>query len=314
MATGSERVPPIIAAGKNAEAAKLMASGKFRQALGVLNEAVYAAPDYPHTYAQRAVVFDRLGLTPQAEGDRRRARDLAESGGYSEAEVFAQAVPVRRPRDRPRAPLRPTARRSHPQPQRRFRGMSETAVVLLALGGLAATGGGLFLAADTLRSASGDINFNFLEFDSFQPSSEPGEATAEATPSPSPDPTPPPVTPAPEVLAGNPFSFSTLQDTWKSKGLEASIGAVNPAFTGFKVTPFDVTLSKGGSSAALSVLIYPDANSPSQDWNLGGVPSPQSGRGAPAFARGWYNKNVILLLRSGSQEIANEAKTAFLEL
>jgi hypothetical protein len=192
--------------------------------------------------------------------------------------------------------------------------MSETAVVLLALGGLAATGGGLFLAADTLRSASGDINFKFLEFDSFQSSSEPGEATAEATPSPSPEPTAPPVTPAPEVLAGNPFSFSTLQDTWKSKGLEATIGAVNPAFTGFKVTPFDVTLSKGGASAALSVLIYPDANSPSQDWNLGGVPSPQSGRGAPAFARGWYNKNVILLLRSGSQDIANEAKTAFLEL
>jgi len=314
MTTGSERVPPIIAASKNAEAAKLIASGKVRQALRVLNEAVYAAPDYPHTYAKRAVVFDRLGLAPQAEADRRRARDLAESGGYSEAEVFAQPAPKRPSRDGPRRPPQPRPARSRRPQERRFRGMSETAVVLLALGGLAATGGGLFLAADTLRSASGDINFNFLEFDSFQSSSEPGEATSEATPSPSPDPTPPPVTPAPEVLAGNPFSFSTLQDTWKSKSLEASIGAVNPAFTGFKVTPFDVTLSKGGVSAALSVLIYPDANSPSQDWNLGGVPSPQSGRGAPAFARGWYNKNVILLLRSGSQEIANEAKTAFLEL
>jgi hypothetical protein len=313
MTTGSERVPPIIAASKNDEAAKLMASGKFRQALHVLNEAVYAAPDYPHTYAQRAIVFDRLGLTPQADGDRRRARDLAESGGYSEAEVFPQPAPVRRSRDRPRAPPRPTARRSHPQ-ERRMAGMSETAVVLVALGSLAATGAGLFLAANTLQSAVEDVNFNFLEFDSFQSSSEPGDATTEATPSPSPDPTPPPVTPAPEVLAGNPFSFSTLQDTWKPKGLEASIGAINPAFTGFKVTPFDVTLSKGGASAALSVLIYPDANSPSQDWNLGGVPSPQSGRGAPAFARGWYNKNVILLLRSGSQEIANEAKTAFLDL
>jgi hypothetical protein len=314
MTTGSERVPPIIAASKNAEAAKLMASGKFRQALGVLNEAVYAAPGYPHTYAQRAVVFDRLGLTPQAEGDRRRARDLAQSGGYSEAEVFAQPAPVRRSRDRPRPPPQPRPERSPPRQERRFRGMSETAVVLVALGGLAVSGAGLFLAANTLQSAFEEINFNFLEFDSFQSSSEPSEATAEATPAPTPEPTPPPVTPAPEVLAGNPFSFSTLQDTWKPKGLEASIGAVNPAFTGFKVTPFDVTLSKGGASVALSVLIYADANSPSQDWNLGGVPSPQSGRAAPAFARGWYNKNVILLLRSGSQDIANEAKTAFLEL
>jgi len=314
MTTGSERVPPIIAASKNAEAAKLMASGKVRQALRVLNEAVYAAPDYPHTYAKRAIVFDRLGLAPQADADRRRAGDLAESGGYSEAEVFAQPAPIRRPREGPRPPPQPRPQRSRPRQGRRYRGMSETAVVLVALGGLAATGAGLFLAADTLQGAFEDVNFNFLEFDSFQSSSEPGEATAEATPSPSPEPTPPPVTPAPEVLAGNPYSFSTLQDTWKSKGIEASIGAVNPAFTGFKVTPFNVTLSKGGASAALSVLIYPDANSPSQDWNLGGVPSPQSGRGAPAFARGWYNKNVILLLRSGSQEIANEAKTAFLEL
>jgi len=312
MTTGSERVPPIIAASKNAEAAKLIASGKFRQALRVLNEAIYAAPDYPRSYAKRAIVFDRLGLAPQAEADRRRARDLAESGGFSETEVFAQPAPRRRSPDRPRAPQPPTVQRSQPQRRRLLVGMSETVVVLVALGGLAVTGAGLYLAADTVRGV--DINFNFLEFDSFQSSSEPDEATAEPTPPPTPEPTPPPVTPAPEVLAGNPFSFSTLQDTWKSKGIEVSIGAVNPAFTGFRVTPFDVTLSKGGASAALSVLIYPDANSPSQDWNLGGVPSPQSGRGAPAFARGWYNKNVILLLRSGSQEIANEAKTAFLEL
>jgi hypothetical protein len=307
MTTGSERVPPIIAVGKNAEAAKLIASGKFRQALGLLNEAVYAAPDYPHSYAKRAIVFDRLGLVPQADADRRRARDLAESSGYSEAEVFAQPA-ARRP---PRAPEPPKPPRSRPQRQRRLVGMSETAVVLVALGGLAVSAAGLYLAADTLRSV--DINLDAFEFESFQSSTEPG-ATPEPTPSPTPEPTPPPVTPAPEVLAGNPFSFSTLQDTWKSKSLEASIGAVNPAFTGFKVTPFDLTLSRGSASAVFSLVIYPDANSPSQDWNLGGVPSPQSGRRAPAFQRGWYNKNVIVLLRSGSQEIANEAKDSFLGL
>ena len=310
MTTGPERVPPIIAASKNAEAAKLIASGKFRQSLRVLNEAIYAAPDYPHSYAKRAIVFDRLGLTPQADADRRRARDLAESGGFSESEVFAQPAQRRRASVRPIAPPRP--QRSQPPQRRRWAGMSETAVVLIALGGLAVSGAGLYLAADTVRGV--DINFNFLEFDTFQSSSEPEEATPEPTPAPTPEPTPPPVTPAPEVLAGSPFAFSTLQDSWKAKGIEASIGAINPAFTGFKVTPFDVTLTRGGASAVVSLVIYPDANSPGQDWNLGGVPSPQSGRRAPAFQRGWYNRNVIVLLRSGSGEVANEAKTAFLDL
>ena len=312
MTTGPERAPPIIAASKNAEAAKLMAAGKFRQALRVLNEAIYASPDYPHSYAKRAIVFDRLGLAPQAEGDRRRAVGLAESGGFSESEVFALPAPRRPPASRPSAPPPPRTQRRPQQRRRRLAGLSETAVVMVALSGLAVSGAGLYLAADTVGSV--DINLNFLEFDSFQTSSEPDEATPEATPSPTPEPTPPPVTPAPEVLAGKPFAFSTLQDSWKAKGLEATIGAINPAFVGFKITPFDVTLTRGGASATFHVLIYPDANGPTQDWNLGNVPSPQSGRRTPSFERGWYNRNVIVLLRGGSPDVANEAKTAFLAL
>jgi hypothetical protein len=190
--------------------------------------------------------------------------------------------------------------------------MSETAVVLVALGGLGATALGLYLAADTVRSV--DLNVpNLFDFDTFQES--PPEDTIAATPAtPTPEPTPPPVRPPPEALAGSPYSFSRLQEIWKAKGMEASLGAVNNAFTGFKVAPFDVTLSRGGASAAFSVLIYPDRNGPSQDWNLGDGVSPQGGRTAPGFQRGWYNSNVILLLRSGSEQIANDAKGAFLEL
>jgi hypothetical protein len=313
MATGSERVPPILAASKNAEAVGLIASGKLRDALRVLNEAIYSSPDYPHSYANRAVVFDRLGMAPQAEADRRRAVDLAQSGGYAEPEVFAQpslrARPRNVPREPPRVPRSTVSHDSHPR-TRRFLAMSETAVVLVALGGLAATAGGLYVAADKLRGA--DINLNVFDFESFQESLP--EATVSVEPTASPEPTPPPVTPPPEALNGAPYSFSTLQDSWKSKGMEASIGSVNNAFTGFRATPFDVTLSRGGTSAVFFVFIYPDRNGPSQDWNLGGVPSPQSGRRAPAFERGWFNSNVIVLLRSGSGEIANEAKTAFLAL
>jgi hypothetical protein len=320
MSTGSDQLPPVFAIAKNAEAVKLIVGRKHREALRVLNEAIYASPEYPHSYANRAIVFERLGMAPQAEGDRQRARHLAEEGGYSVDDVFAD--PFMRPRRtaaRQPAPPRPPppqrrneVRVPYPGRGRRFVAMSETAVVLVALGGLAAIALGLYLAADTVQSV--DVNVpNLFDFDTFQEET-PAEATIIATPPPTPEPTPPPVTPAPEALAGSPYSFSRMQEVWKSKGMETTLGAVNNSFSGFKVTPFDVTLSRGGASAAFFVFIYPDRNGPSQDWNLGEGVSPQGGRRAPGFQRGWYNSNVILLLRSGSEPIANDAKAAFLEL
>lgn len=317
MAVGPD-VPPVLAIAKNAEAVKLIVGGKNREALRVLNEAIYASPEYPHSYANRAIVFERMGMAPQAEGDRRRAQHLAEEGGYSMSDVFAD--PFMRPRRRAPPPAKPPAPAERPPaqrresrgpyagPRRRFMAMSETAVVMVALGGLAATVFGLYLAADTVRG----IDWPSLNPDPFR--EEPSEATINITPGPTPEPTPPPVTPAPEVLAGNPYAFSRLQESWKAKGMETMLGAVNGSFTGFKVTPFDITLSRGGSSGVFTVFIYPDRNGPSQDWNLGGGVSPQGGRRAPGFQRAWYNSNVILILRSGSEQIANDAKAAFLEL
>src|SRR5688572_16759425 len=94
--TAGPSVPPIFAVAKNAEAVRLIVGGKNREALRVLNEAIYASPDYPHSYANRAIVFERLGMAPQAEGDRQRAHYLAEEGGYSVDDVFAD--PLMRPR------------------------------------------------------------------------------------------------------------------------------------------------------------------------------------------------------------------------
>ena len=304
---GPERLPQRLAAIKNAEAMRLVARGRLREALRALNDAIYSAPDYPHSYANRALVFERLGMNPQAEGDRRRAQDLARSGGYAEDEVFARPkLPARRAAP-PRVP-KPRVRR----PARRLPGIAETLVVFVAILGLGATVVGIFMAFGALESS--DIKFDPFDFEAFR-ASEP-DPTSTVTAAPTPEPTPPPATPPPEVLNGNPYSFSTLEAAWQSKGLTAAIGAVNQGFTGFSVTPFEVTLSRGGASAVVFVAIYRDRGVPSQEWNLSGEqgPSPKDGRKAPAHERGWFNSNVVLLLRSGSADVVADVKAAFLAL
>jgi hypothetical protein len=110
MTQRPERLPQRLAVTKNAEAMELFQKGKLQEALRALNEAIYSAPNYPHSYANRALVFERLGMFPQAEGDRERARRLALSSGYSEEELTAvsapaaPAAPKRRPPTRKRPP------------------------------------------------------------------------------------------------------------------------------------------------------------------------------------------------------------------
>jgi hypothetical protein len=311
--SGSQRLPPTVAAAKNAGAVDLLSKGKFRQALSALNDAIYAAPDYPHSYATRARVFERLGMMPQADADRRRAHDLTRSGGYSEDEVFAEPAVRRRESRRP-VPKTVTTRSSSGQRGRATNShlpvLSETAVVLIAMLGLAATAVAAYVAVGAIRDA--DINLNVFDFESFRESDP--EPTAADTPGVTAEPTPPPATPPSEALIGKPFSFSNVQSAWQGKGLTVALGTLSPGFSGLKAAPFDVTLSRGGASSAFILAIYPDRAEPSIDWNLGGVPSTKDGRRAPAFERGWYNSNVILLLRSGNPDIANDAKAAFLDL
>jgi len=306
MRSSPERLNPELAASKNAEAMNLVVRGRFREALRVLNEAIYSAPDYPHSYANRAFVFERLGMLPQAEADRDRARHLAEAGGYAEEEVFATPGLLSRPAPAARKSRREVRRQS---PSRR-RGIPEVIVLAVALVGMAATGFGIFIAANAISGA--DINLNVFDFESFQ-SSEP-EATPGETAPPTAEPTPPPATPPPEALAGNPFSFSNLEAAWQAKNLSTTIGGINTVFTGFKATPFEVTLSRAGASGVFFLIIYPDRNGPSGDWNLGGAPSPKEGRRTPVFQRSWYNSNVVVLFRSGTAAIAEDAKSAFLGL
>ncbi len=97
------RRSPMLVEVKNAEARRLAARGRLRDALNTLNEAIYTSPAYPHLYATRAIVFDRLGMFPQAEADRERALNLAREGGYTEEEVFADPEPPRARASPPRA-------------------------------------------------------------------------------------------------------------------------------------------------------------------------------------------------------------------
>ena len=326
------RGSPMLVERKNVEARRLAARGRLRDALNTLNEAIYTTPAYPHLYATRAIVFDRLGMFPQAEADRERALNLAREGGYTEEEVFADPEP---PRARPAAPRPPRTPRTPPAlPPVHLPRVSmprvemphveiprvtlpppgsraELMVVLAAIGGLAGIVLLLFFVGRALSDS--DVSFNLFNFQSFQqptpsPEGTPGPASATASP--------PPATPPPEVLAGSPYAFSSLQSAWQAKGLTVAAGALSGGFNGFKKPAFDVNLAHTGGNASLSVLIYGSPDDPKEDWDLpsGSRPSPKEGRSLPGHETIWWNSNVIIVVRSSSGDANNTALEAFLSV
>src|SRR3990172_5241909 len=58
-------------------AERMIAAGRMRDALDLLNAAIQLAPYHSPLFATRAGVFERLGMAPQAEADRRLAEDIA---------------------------------------------------------------------------------------------------------------------------------------------------------------------------------------------------------------------------------------------
>ena len=316
---------------KNAEARRLAARGRLREALNTLNEAIYTTPAYPHLYATRAIVFDRLGMFPQAEADRERALNLALEGGYSEEEVFADPEPPRAPHAprAPRTPRTPSAlppvhlprvsiprvktphveipRVTLPPPGSR----AELMVVLAAIGGLAGVVLLLFIVGRALSDS--DVSLNLFDFQSFQAATPAPEATPSAAP---PSASPPPPTPPPEVLTGSPYSFANMQNAWQGKELTVTLGTVSGGFNGFKKQPFDVNVMHTGGSASLSVFIYGSPDEPKDDWDLpsGSRPAPKEGRSLPSHETIWWNSNVIVVVRSSSGDANNTALDAFLNI
>lgn len=320
---------PSLVTRKNAEARRLAARGKLRDALNILNDAIYATPGYPHLYASRAIVFERLGMFPQAEGDRARALDLAREGGYSEEEVFAEPEPPQRPA---RAAMRPPPvprvavprvaiprvpvpqvtipRVSMPPPGSR----AELTVVLAAIGGLAGIVLALFIIANGVGGS--DVDLDVFDFESFREVTPSPAASAPAVQPDGATATPPSVTPPAEALSGNPFSYSSLEKAWQGKGMTVTPGALSDGFSGFKISAFDVNLSRGGSTAALSVFVYANHDEPKEDWDLpsGSRPTQKSGRSLPAHETIWWNSNVIVVVRSTSGDINQDALDAVINL
>jgi len=326
------RRSPMLVEVKNAEARRLAARGRLRDALNTLNEAIYTSPAYPHLYATRAIVFDRLGMFPQAEADRERALNLAREGGYTEEEVFADPEPPRARASPPRAarsPRTPPAlppvhlprvsmprvemprvqvpRVTLPPPGSR----AELMVVLAAIGGLAGVVVLLFILGRAFSES--DVNLNLFDFQSFRQATPAPEATASPAAATA---TPPPATPPPEVLTGSPFSFASLQNAWQAKGLTVGLGEASAGFNGFKKPPFDVNLAHAGGNASLSVFVYGSPDEPKDDWDLpsGSRPSPKEGRSLPNHETIWWNGNVIVVVRNSSGDANNTGLDAFLNV
>jgi hypothetical protein len=208
--------------------------------------------------------------------------------------------------------MRPPRETVKPRPNfhQKPRRLDATPVVILA---------GVVVAAATVFAGwtllAGGISID-LSWESFRDPKEesaaaPAAETSEATPGATASPTP-----GLPAVNGSPFSLATLENAWKAKGMTLFSAGGAGGFSGTAVTPAVVRAQRGGESATLAVLVYPNSNVVKQDWNLsaGQAPSPAGGRTIPGHQSVWWNQNVVVVALSGSAEVANEAKAAFLGL
>jgi len=298
---------------KNAAAVKLAAKGKLYQALDALNEAIRIAPNYPRSFLNRADVFTRLGMLPQAEADRRRAQQL----GYQTS--AASLTEELAPREPETANLEVTGTGSReikmpwwwrlleiPWWERLLdtvgvlgRGKWLRIVTgLIVLAGIAAG------AAFALRSLEGGDEESGATATATSVATTTITATATAPSTPSP------------TITGSPFSFAALKNAWESRGIAVAVGGPSAGFSGLAASAFDVGLTKGPDALELSILIYGDPEAVTADWDLtpGQAPVLKAGRTLPDHVRIWWNQNIILLVRSASGDLSPEALDAFFAL
>ena len=298
---------------KNELARKLLARGKLREALDALNQAVRIDPHYPGSFTNRAEVFERLGMLPQAAADRQRSRELAGAGGSSAA--APPAPPPASGGPQPVSPAQPAGPSQRPPaPGRSAPGIGVWASVADAVhrvpwGLMAMVGGAIVmivavvLAGSALIGGGGDGN-GAAGTTTGTPT---GQASGTATPTEAP---------SPAGLEGRPFSFKELQKAWQAKSLVATAGAASEGFTGFSRNPVAVTLKRGADSARLSVFAYPSPESVSDDWDLtpGKAPVAKGTRSLPAHRTIWWNQNIIVVMLTDADEIGRDALDAFLAL
>ncbi len=322
--------PERRAAEKLAAARQFLERGKLRDALDALNLAIQLAPANPEAFRDRAAVFERMGLGPQAEADRRRAAELAASlpSAPPRAEVEPQEPPVPegpkdigRPAEAPRAPPRgQSKRRPYEAPEGEY--VHEPVATDVPREG---RGPGLGAAVFTIAVAllfaagiAGGIAFVVLSLagdDGPSPSATPlgtgvatGGGTATATTEPAETGT--------LSTSGDPYSLSALVTAWKGKGMEVKTGGASQGFTGFKTAPSDVTMTRGGSTSTADVFVYKTREAALAEWDLvpGSRPEPKGDRTVPTHVSAWWNANMVVVLRTDPGGLGPDALDGLLNL
>ncbi len=334
---------------RNAAAKRLMARRRYRQALDVLNDAIRIEPRYAESYANRAEVFEELGMYPQAEADRRKAADLAgllipepEAEAGPPVDVWAEAEPAPLTESEPEAtevdsaaeipsgpvparageeaetePARPAGRPRadavprHMAPSPRVGGDQGAAA-------LAKVVGTTLISIGLLAAAAAGIYIGFNSITDALDAGNGGDSSdggATVSPTPSGGPTPTATEEAPDdALSGSPLSFSRLGAAWKGKGITAEPGGENEDVDGFKEIPVNVTLTRGSDTMEVVVLLYDAPQEIGQDWDLGEQAKPKPGRSIPSGATVWYNLNAVVIIIESNDALRADARDAFFAL
>ena len=333
---------------RNIAAQRLIARGRLRDALDLLNDAIRMAPQYGHSYLTRAQIFDRMGMAPQAAADRAKAQQMGVTAPLQPPAPHSGGRPPRvqrRPTPPPAAAAAPppagpqatappppaksatqragglpspeTSARTPPAvrppkaadaPRREPRSLSRAAVPLMLTVGVLALGIGGLFLG---LQVIDDIT-------SSEGSSQPddglgaGESpSVTEAPTATPEPTAPPA-----ALEGSPFSFSNLESAWEAKGITATPGEAETGIAGMRRTPVTVTLEKDAVTMTVALLVYSGPQQVSEDWDLqsGRAPVPKAGRTVPASPSIWWNQNVVVVVLEDSGALGRDPLQAFLDL
>ena len=341
--------PEHRAAERLAAARRLVARGKLRDALDALNLAIQLAPGSPEAFRERAGVFDRMGLFPQAEADRRRADELAamlppapleeEAFDFDEdvdepeliesPEEIEEVEEAELPEEEfgepepPRSSVGRRAGRASDPPIPPWHPEYDQGSIPADIPREGDRGPGLGALVFALLAIGLFIVVVgagvLLAIDSLGGD----DGSSGSTPAPSGvaggdgsgTPTPEPATGSPST-AGSPYSLANVVAAWQAKGMTVVAGGAGEGFTGFEAAPAEVTMSRGGSTATTAVFVYDAPDDAKVEWDLvvGNRPSPRGSRTVPSHVSAWWNANVVVVLLSDPGGLGPDALDGLINL
>jgi hypothetical protein len=132
-----------------------------------------------------------------------------------------------------------------------------------------------------------------------------------ASPSPRPSPSP-----AAALPAGSRLDLENLRRAWEARGLRVNLGGTSSGFSGFTTPATDAAVSRGSDAMELSVLHYESQQAMQADWDTSNLTAvtPRSGRTAPSYAGVWWNRNMVVVVRTRNPAITADVRDAFLDL